>query len=73
MEKIISYLILVVSIILVVLVLLQAKGSGLGQVFGGDGNVYQTRRGLEKGIFIVTVTLAVIFVGLSLASVFLKQ
>jgi preprotein translocase subunit SecG len=73
MENLVNYIILVISVVLVILVLLQSKGGGLGGVFGGDGNAYQTRRGLEKGIFVVTVILAVIFVALSLTSLFLQQ
>ena len=72
MDSIVNYLILVVSVILVLLILLQSKGGGLGNVFGGDGNAYQTRRGFEKSLFYFTITLAVIFVGLSIASVLLQ-
>lgn len=49
------------SIILVILILLQSKGTGLGSVFGGEGNIYRTKRGLEKGLFIITIILAIIF------------
>ncbi len=73
MIKLLNYLTLVVSVILVVLVLLQSKGGGLGSAFGGEGNMYQTRRGLEKGIFILTVVLSVIFVGLIVGSLFLQK
>ena len=73
MIRLINYFILVISVILVILVLLQSKGGGLSNVFGGEGNVYQTRRGLEKGIFYATVVLSVIFVGLIIASLFLQK
>jgi len=71
--RLINYLILVISVIVTALILLQSKGSGLSNVFGGEGNVYQTRRGLEKGLFITTIILSVAFIGLTLASVFLQQ
>ncbi len=52
---------IILSVALIVLVLLQAKGGGLGGIFGGDGGVYRTRRGLEKTMFQSTIGLAVIF------------
>ena len=53
---------IVVSIILIVLVLLQERSSGLSSVFGGDGNTpYQTRRGVEKIIFWATIGSAALF------------
>ncbi len=62
---------IVISIALVVVILVQAKGSGgLGGIFGGEGRgVYRTRRGVEKTLFNVTVGLAVIFFLVSIASV----
>jgi len=63
-----------ISVIIVGLILLQERESGLSGLFGGGdmGGVYQARRGLEKGIFIATIVLAVIFVGLSIASLVIK-
>lgn len=59
---------IIVSIALVVAILLQNKGTGLGSVFGGDGSVFRTRRGAEKGLFQLTIVLAVVFALLSVAS-----
>ena len=73
MVQTLNYIIFIIAVVLVILVLLQSKGGGLSNVFGGEGNVYQTRRGLEKGIFIGTVILAVIFVGLIITSLFLQK
>ncbi len=57
---------IIVSVILVVLILLQERSAGLSGIFGGEGGgFYQTRRGLEKLIFVATIVLAVIFVGLA--------
>lgn len=63
----------VVVILLIVSVLLQQKGSGLGAAFGGEGNVYTTRRGAEKVIFISSIVLSVLFLGLALASFLLQK
>lgn len=60
---------IVVSVILIVVVLLQVKGGGLGGIFGQQDTVYRTRRGLEKTFFQFTIALAVVFLVLSLISV----
>lgn len=60
---------LISAILLIVLILIQNKGAGLGSAFGGESTVYRTKRGAEKGIFIATIILAVIFLGSSLVSV----
>lgn len=52
---------IVVSILLAGAILLQQRGTGLSATFGGEGNVYRTKRGLEKIIFYATIVLAAIF------------
>ena len=52
---------IIVSVALVVAVLLQTKGSGLGGIFGGQGAVYTSRRGVEKTMFSVTIGLVIAF------------
>ncbi|MCB0154860.1 MAG: preprotein translocase subunit SecG [Anaerolineae bacterium] len=64
---------IIISIVIIGLVLLQAKGSGLGGIFGGDGGVARTRRGVEKSLFQITIGLAVIFFILSLIAVMLTS
>lgn len=54
-----------VSVLLIILILLQARGVGLGSTFGGEGNFYFTKRGAEKTIFILTIILAAAFLGLA--------
>lgn len=51
----------VISVLLVTTILLQQRGGGLSSVFGGGGDVYRTRRGIEKSIFIATIILAALF------------
>lgn len=46
----------------ILLVLLQQRGASLGAGFGSSGELYTTRRGLEKSLFVATVVFAVIFV-----------
>ncbi|MFA6994793.1 MAG: preprotein translocase subunit SecG [Patescibacteria group bacterium] len=62
----------VVAVFLMVAILMQNRGTGLGGVFGGSGGVYLTKRGLEKKLFIATIVLAVIFILLSLSVFFIK-
>lgn len=52
---------IIISVILVILILLQQRGGGLSPVFGGEGGVYRTRRGIERTIFIATIILAGLF------------
>jgi preprotein translocase subunit SecG len=64
---------IIVSIAIIALVLLQVKGSGLGNIFGGTGGVYRTRRGVEKTLYQATVGLGVFFFIISLVSVALAR
>lgn len=62
---------ILVSVLLVVLILLQVKGGGLGSLFGGEagGGIARTRRGLEKTLFQITIVMATLFLGISLLAV----
>jgi len=63
----ISTLQIIVSVVLIVLISIQERSSGLSGVFGGGGaEVYSQRRGLEKMIFGATIFLIVVFAVLSL-------
>lgn len=66
MRNIISVVQIVISILLIAAILLQQRGTGLSATFGGEGNVYRTKRGLEKSIFMATIVLAVVFFALAL-------
>lgn len=59
---------IVLAAILVVSILLQARGTGLGVAFGGEGNIYRTKRGVEKVLFYATIVTAVLFFGVALAN-----
>lgn len=65
---------IVVSVLLVIMILMQQKGSGLGNVFGGGGGeVYRSKRGAEKFLYNFTIVLAVIFVANSVAIAILSS
>jgi preprotein translocase subunit SecG len=64
-ETILNISQIVLAIILMLVILLQQKGSGLGSVFGGSSNVYSTKRGFDKILHVGTIILSIIFFGLS--------
>lgn len=57
---------IVISVLLIIVILMQSKGTGLGAAFGGEGNVYSSRRGFEKTIYIATIILSILFLGTAL-------
>lgn len=57
------------SILLIIVILLQAKGSGLGSAFGGDAGFYRSKRGVEKLLVYFTVVLVILFLILCVAQV----
>ena len=63
---------IIIAVLLITAILLQARGSGLGAAFGGEGNVYRTKRGLEKSLFIFTIILAIIFLSIALINALLS-
>lgn len=69
-------LVTIVSAVLMVLcILLQARGASLGAGFGSSGELFTTRRGIDKSLYEATIVLAVVFVlsiltNLMLATVF---
>ena len=69
METYLNIVQIIISIIVIVVVLLQARGSGFSATFSSDTSIYRTRRGVEKTLFNVTIGLAVLFVGISILSV----
>jgi protein translocase SecG subunit len=65
--KLITIIQLIVSILLTISILLQNRGSGLSSAFGGDFGGYYTKRGMEKFLFYLSMSLGVVFIGLSIA------
>jgi preprotein translocase subunit SecG len=57
---------IIISIALVIAILLQARGAGLGSVFGGTGTVFKTRRGVDRLLFRMTIAFTVIFAVVSI-------
>ena len=57
---------IVLSIALILAILLQVRGGGLGGIFGQPDTVYRTKRGVEKTLFQLTVALVVLFIIISI-------
>lgn len=71
-QNFIHIALIITSLALVVGVLLQSKGAGLGGLTGADtGSVFTARRGVEKVLFYVTIILSVLFFGLALLELIL--
>jgi len=60
-KSVISLIQIILAILLAGLIILQAKGTGLGSTFGGDLGFYSSKRGAEKIIFITTIVVAFLF------------
>lgn len=59
---------IIVSVVLIVVLLLQVRGGGLGGIFGQADSTFRTRRGLEKTLFQFTIVLVLVFVALAILS-----
>ncbi len=57
---------IVLAIALILVILLQVRGGGLGGIFGQPDTVYRTKRGVEKTLFQLTIALVVLFIIISL-------
>jgi preprotein translocase subunit SecG len=74
MERFINIALIITSVSLILSVILQSKGAGLGGLTGTDtGGVYTARRGIERTLFWVTIVLSVIFFVLAITSVYLSR
>ncbi len=72
MRQILQFINILVMVLLIIVISLQNKSSGLSNVFGGAGNIVQTRRGLEKWLFYATIVLGALFVIINASFLFLK-
>ncbi|MBU3957050.1 preprotein translocase subunit SecG [Patescibacteria group bacterium] len=72
MNNLLIFLQLIFAIGLVAAILLQSRGTGLGDIFGGGGESYRSKRGVEKILFIVTIGLAIGFVLTAIVNVFIQ-
>ncbi|MDP6647107.1 MAG: preprotein translocase subunit SecG [Dehalococcoidales bacterium] len=57
---------IILAAALILVIMLQVRGGGLGGIFGQADTVYRTKRGVEKTLFQLTIVLVVLFVAVSL-------
>lgn len=62
MKPVISIVQIILGILLILVIIIQQKGSGLGTSFGGDMSFYRTKRGAEKMLFYATIGISLAFV-----------
>jgi preprotein translocase subunit SecG len=60
---------IVLSVALILAILFQVRGGGLGGIFGQPDSVYRTKRGVEKTLFQLTIALIVLFIIVSVVSI----
>lgn len=72
MNIILFYSQIAVSIALIVLIVIQQRGAALGSAFGGGGEFYSTRRGVQKKIHYATIGLAALFLILGVLNIIIQ-
>ncbi|MDO8618580.1 MAG: preprotein translocase subunit SecG [Candidatus Daviesbacteria bacterium] len=66
MKPTINLIQIILGVFLIIVILVQQKGAGLGSTFGGELAMYRTKRGAEKLLFRLTIVLAFLFILASL-------
>lgn len=64
---------IILSLLIIFLILIQGRGAGLGSAWGGGGEFYQTRRGIEKFTFILTIIFIFLFFIVSILNLIINQ
>jgi len=72
MQTYLSVAQIILSIALILAVLLQVRGGGLGGIFGQPDSVFRTKRGVEKTLFQLTIALVVLFITISLLTLIIS-
>ncbi len=74
MKTFLEISLIITSVVLILSVILQSKGAGLGGLTGVDsGSVFTARRGIEKTLFWVTIILSVVFFALTIGLMFASR
>jgi preprotein translocase subunit SecG len=63
---------IIIATLLIITIILQQRGTSLGTAFGGGGETYRSKRGLEKMLFYMTIILAILFAASSILSLVLR-
>jgi len=71
--KILPYAQIILSVVLVIAILLQQSGAGVGGALGGsDGSFHHTRRGFEKFLFYLSIVCGILFALLAFLAIIIK-
>lgn len=73
MKPVIYTIQIIIGVLLILVIIIQQKGSGLGAAFGSDMGFYRTKRGAEKMLFYATIFLSLAFVISALAGLALSR
>lgn len=65
MDNILNIAIIIVSLLLIISIILQQRGTALGSAFGGGGETYSSLRGPQKFLLYSTIVLGIIFISLA--------
>ncbi|MFZ5364793.1 MAG: preprotein translocase subunit SecG [Patescibacteria group bacterium] len=71
LSRILTIIQITLSVLLIIVILLQNRGTGLSGVFGGSGAVYRTKRGIEKTLFTLTIIFSILFICVSFLQIVL--
>lgn len=72
MKNFLLFFNIILSIIIVILILVQGRGGGLGSAWGGGGEKFQTRRGVEKAVLWTATIAIILFFIVSMINFFVK-
>jgi preprotein translocase subunit SecG len=68
MQTALNVIQIIVALLLILVIMFQVRGGGLGGIFGQAESVYRTKRGVERWLFWATIILSAVFVILALIS-----
>lgn len=72
MVRFLDIALIITAVALILSVILQSKGAGLGNLTGSDiSTVFTARRGIERVLFWVTIVLSIVFFALAIATILL--
>lgn len=71
-QNVLIFGLIIIDALLIICILLQQREGGLSTIFGGEGSVYRSKRGVALGLHYFTIVLAALFVIVSAVLVFLK-
>jgi protein translocase SecG subunit len=66
------YIISIIAVFIIIAVVLQSRGTNLGGAFGGGGESYRSKKGVEKFLFYATIILGILFAAVSIVRIVLS-